>query len=190
MIKNTCSHIVNKLSRIAPIGKTDEEKIVYTLTVMLSDLSKFAFLLILSVTLAYATEFIVAFIFTTILRVIIGGTHFKTYWGCFIFSLCYFTFLIAINEAVANPLLIIAIFTIAVIIVFIFAPMTTKQRENIRKIDSLVYKVAGLAVCLLYLLIYLLTKNLVAQLGLWTVILQSIQLFTMKGVNFYEKSYS
>jgi accessory gene regulator B len=188
LIKKCCIQIVNKFSETVPIDETDHEKIVYSLTVIGSELSKFLILLIVSFMFDYMKEFFVAFIFTSSLRVIIGGNHFKTYWGCFTFSSFYFVFLIFINQLTLPFHSIHLIFTLAIIVIFILSPVASKQREGLSKINKNVYKIVGVSLSLFYLAIYLISNDHTAKLGLWTVILQSIELLVMKGVIFYEKT--
>jgi accessory gene regulator B len=187
MVKKCCIQIVNKFSETVPIHETDHEKIVYSLTVIGIELSKFLILLIGSFMFGYMKDFFVAFIFTSFLRVIIGGSHFKTYWGCFTFSFFYFVFLIFINQLPLPSHSINLIFTIAIIVIFILAPIASNQREGLSKIHKNVYKIAGVSLASFYFVIYLIISDHPIRLGLWTVILQSIELLVMKGVRSYEK---
>lgn len=188
MIEKFTLNVVTNLSGVVKISEVEKEKIVYSLASILNELSKFLILLILSLLFSETKLFLIGFITTILLRVVIGGFHLKTYWGCLLFSFFYFLSLIIIYKFDFKIELLILLFLTSSIVIFILSPLVSKQRENISNINNTVYKFIGLLVCSIYLLIYIFTKEPFLRLGLLTVILQSIQLLIMKGVKYYEKN--
>lgn len=154
---------------------------------ILSDFSKLIFMFIIAYLLKVGINFIVAFITTTALRVIAGGFHFKRYWTCLLFSFCYYTLLIWLSYWKVSLFCLSTICCIICPLFIILTPTLTPQRKYAYKVKSMHAKIMTFTLLVIYLFIYLIKQTSIASLGIWTIILQFIQIVIMKGKNFYEK---
>lgn len=186
MIKDLCSHVTCKLNKTIPFSDNDAEKVLYSLTAIVSDFSKLIVFFILFFLIGQLNLFLVSFVYTTILRIVIGGLHFKSFWGCFIFSLFYYFTIITLYLLDVNTSLINILYICSLIPIILLTPMVTIQRDAARKLNKNIYKISGFIIYSLYFIIFNSTQNTLSQIGLWVVILQSLQLLTIKGVNLYE----
>lgn len=161
---------------------------VYSLSALLSDFSKLVILLIFFTVMNKGKIFLIMFVFSTILRINVGGFHFKKYWTCLAFSFMYYNSLLFVNKLAIDEIFFIFLFILFSIILIWIAPLVSKKRESIRKVKKSRYKIVNFTIVLSYLILYIFINNTFTKVGLWIIILQSLQLLIMKGVREYESS--
>ena len=72
------------------LSEIDSIKLKYSLEIIISDLSKFAFLFTIFTILGEGTNFFYSALALLTIRLFTGGLHFKTYFGCMVFSIFFF----------------------------------------------------------------------------------------------------
>lgn len=187
--KNLNSRFKNTLTSKFDYSPNDSDRITYMLTVILSEISKLVIFIIFFTVLNLGHEFIVAFILTMILKVNIGGFHFKTYFSCISFSLIYFLGLIFINQLVIPPNILIGLGVFNIFILVLIAPVISTQRQDIKTIKKSQLKMFGLAISTLYVFFFIIKNNTYTSIAVWIVIiLTSLLLIHEILVNFKKKS--
>ncbi|SRR6056297_49387 len=188
MIQSISLYLVNILSSSNSFSELDKEKMAYSLSALLSDFSKLVILFIFFTVMNNGKIFLIMFVFSTILRINVGGFHFKRYWTCLAFSLMYYNSLLFVNRLAIDEIFFIFLFILFSIILIWIAPLVSKKRESIRKAKKSRYKIVTFTIVLSYLILYIFINNTFTKVGLWIIILQSLQLLIMKGVREYESS--
>jgi hypothetical protein len=100
----------------------------------------------------------------------------------------YYNSLLFVNRLAIDEMFFIFLFTLFSIILIWIAPLVSKKRESIRKAKKSSYKIITFTIVLSYLFLYIFINNTFTKVGLWIIILQSLQLLVMKGVKKYESS--
>lgn len=163
-----------------------KEQISYSLTAIINDLSKVIILFSVFSLLGLGIKFLAISVYSVLLRVIIGGHHFKSYWACFAFTSMYYTVLMTAGRYNISGTLLTTAYTVFAVVLIWLAPSTSRERAAIRKHSATRYKIAVAILIVTYYTIHLLFESPITQLGLMTVIFQSIQLLIMKGVRTHE----
>ena len=187
MIKKISCSIVNKLSKNGEYTSDEIEKMVYSLMMIITDGSKLVILMVLYLLLDYGVEFIILFILTILLRINIGGFHLKKYLSCLLLSGIYFYILIYLNNIDIRFIQLVTTSIICLLILIIFAPVIPPQRQGVRSLNKNRLKAKGSFFSSIYIIIYIVKDNYYTQLGVWVVIIQTILILILKGVNTNEK---
>lgn len=181
-------HLLNKLNKDGYFTEIQMEQIKYSALVILGDASKFLILFVAFSLLGYWLEYVYAFITTTLLRIHIGGKHYNTYLGCLLFSTGYFSLLVYLTVLLPRHYYIYLIMvTIPISLVLILASprVSIKSGRKVKKNLSEI-KRNILVLIVVYLLLLIIIREPIFLIGPFTIILQTIQLLTMKGGSYYE----
>jgi len=178
--------IIEILDSNNSLSYREKDLISYSLNSILNDLSKVLMLLIIFSFFDLTLEFALITLFSIPIRISAGGYHFKSYLGCFIFTLFYYLSIIFISKIDFNTSLTVIIYLISSTLLIYFAPYTSKKRESLRVYSLKFYKCICLILIFIYLLIYMSFTNNYVKIGLFVIIIQSLQLTFLKGVKFYE----
>lgn len=175
--------IVRILHQIRLLNHYDEDDIDmmrYSLQAILWEFEKLVYIFIIFAIMGRILYFLVALVALLTIRTTAGGFHSKTAWGCFIWTL--FGFCLAI---LALPLIPINHLLIGLLSIFclgatlLAAPLRSLEKEAIQKKDKDKQKkliACGITVVWLAgVMIYF--SHPFASIILWTVVLQSLQLF-------------
>ncbi|MDF2843455.1 MAG: accessory regulator, partial [Herbinix sp.] len=164
------------------------EQIKYSALVILGDASKFLILFVAFSLLGYWQEYVYAFVTTTFLRIHIGGKHYNTYLGCLLFSTGYFSLLVFLTVLLPRHYyiyLLIVTIPIALVLILTSPRVSIKSGRNVKKNLSEI-KRNILVLIVVYLLLFIIIREPIFLIGPFTIILQTIQLLTMKGGSYYE----
>jgi accessory gene regulator B len=168
------------------LTEVQKEQISYSLTAITNDLSKVIILFSVFSLLGLGMQFLAISVYSVLLRVIIGGHHFKSYWACFAFTSMYYALLMTAGRYDINGSMLTTAYTVFAVILIWLTPSTSRERASIRKYSATRYKIAVAILIVTYYIIHKLCADPITQLGLMTVIFQSIQLLIMKGVKTHE----
>lgn len=174
----------NYFEREFELSDLDSKKLKYSLQFLYNDLSKTILLLAFFTALGYPLDFIFAGIILFALRIFTGGLHFKTYIGCFLFSLVFFIVAIYLkNSFTLTRNIIVLIYIFSCLTIIGFAPISSKTRPKYSNAKRRKFKILGLVVLTFYLVLNL-NLNIHPYLiyGIWVMALQSIQILIAKGV--------
>jgi accessory gene regulator protein AgrB len=181
-------HLLNKLNKDGYFTEIQMEQIKYSALVILGDASKFLILFVAFSLLGYWQEYVYAFVTTTFLRIHIGGKHYNTYLGCLLFSTGYFSLLVFLTVLLPRHYyiyLLIVTIPIALVLILTSPRVSIKSGRNVKKNLSEI-KRNILVLIVVYLLLFIIIREPIFLIGPFTIILQTIQLLTMKGGSYYE----
>lgn len=172
------------------LSPLDSVKLRYSIEVIFNDISKLIILSIIFSILNCASDFIYSVIALLSIRIFTGGLHFKTYFGCFLFTGIFFSTSILLKNNIpieSNDLILLFIFSLLTI--FLFAPIPGENRPIYSSKRRLHFKLTGMTILTTHFVIaYLFTnKHPYIINSTWVFALQSIQLLMGKGVDIYEK---
>lgn len=184
MLRLVTNKIGTYFSSELNLSEIDETKLKYSLEIILTDLSKFILLLLFFSFIGKSAFFIITFPFLSLLRMLTGGLHFKTYLGCLSFSFAFFLAVFICSTYVhPSDIYILLIFLFSLITMYIAAPVPTKGRPKHSHKKTLRFK--ALAILLIIfgtLLFYITHKNPLLASYIWVMLFQSIQLLISKEV--------
>ncbi len=171
------------------LSEIDGIKLKYSLELIINEVSKFFILLVMFSILGKRNDFIYSALSLFIIRLFTGGLHFKTYYGCLIFSAFFFCTSIFLKTCIfLNFETAIILFVFSLLITIVFAPISGKSRPDYPYKKKLQFKLSGIMLILVHFLIYFSAhKNPYLVNSVWVITLQSIQLLLAKGVMIYEK---
>lgn len=181
--------IMNYLSKDLNLLEDDQAKLLYSLRVIIGDLSKLVILYIVFFTVNRSAEYLMALLALSIIRLYTGGLHFKTYTGCLLFTFLFFasSIYLASSNLVSQSGLIVIELT-SLFFIALFSPITSKNRPDYSAKKRLQFKIIGCIAVILHLIGFVATKNNpYFMISIWVIFLQSIQLMIAKGVENREK---
>ncbi len=130
MLENLSFKLINYLTKETTYTSIEKEHMKYALMTLLNELSKTIVLILLFTFIGELRFFAIACFFSLLLKIYIGGFHQKGYWQCFLFTTLYFLVLFILCKLLAflEPIHI-AVSILSILIVLIFAPVTSPQRR-------------------------------------------------------------
>lgn len=154
------------------------ELIRYFYLCILYDGSKFLILLIFFSIFHLGREFCMEILFLLSLRNFFGGLHFRHYTSCFAFTFIFSSAGLALSHlAILDNNCQIALFIIAIVIAITNKPVTSAGRPPLSPKQESSYHRCGMAVMLIYFVIFLTIQNFpYRNLCFWVIILQTSQL--------------
>lgn len=188
MIQFTTNNLTKFFCSKSNIDEVSRIKLKYTIEVVISDFSKLFIMFIIFASLGKENEFIYASLSLFVLRTFTGGLHFKTYWGCLVFSILFFS--ASIYSAASfylNSFTIITSYSLLMLAIGLFAPVVHRSRPEPSKSKKIRFKIISIAYLMVHLLMCLITnKNPYIEIATWVFIYQGVQLLIGKGVSKYE----
>lgn len=191
VIKLVINKIGGYFSSELNLSEIDEIKLKYSLEIILTDLSKFIILLLFFSLIGKSMFFILTFPFLSLLRILTGGLHFKTYFGCLSFSFAFFLATLFCSTYVyLDDIHIILILLFSLISIYAAAPVPAKGRPKYSSKKIIKFKtLAMLLVMFSALLFYLTHKSPLLVSHIWVMLFESVQLLISKEVMKYEKTF-
>lgn len=167
--------------------------IKFSLTAIFYDVSKTLIFMIYFYATGKFIEFIFAAVPMILLRMKIGGLHFKKYWTCFLASFVYFYSVINLLPVFINvhPLAIYPVLLVCAVVDYAIGPTSLKERAPVEKSIIQKAKIQSFQVVFMVALsIFIFQNTLYLIVSFWTVVLHTVQLSItklMKEVKHYEK---
>lgn len=171
--------VVNKIILKIKENNTDLDdiklsEIRYGLQGLYTLITKTSVILLLSLALNIFLEFIIFFIFYSILRSVGFGTHANSNIKCWIFSILLLLGIpVLMTKLNINITIKIILWIIFFINFLIFAPADTKKRPLINKKRKIKFKVLILTYSIIYLFIIIYFKN-ISNIVLGSMLLESL----------------
>ena len=183
-----CNHIVN----VVDMSADDREKMLYSLQNLIGEFSKILLMFLFFLPFNLHGYFLRAVLALAIIRMYTGGLHFKTYGGCLMFSLTFFSARILLTKFCVLPQLgYLLVGLIGLIVIGLISPITSKSRPNYSIHQRRTFKTMGCLIISLHLLGCLILKNNPYFISsVWVILLQAIQLILAKEVENHEKKVS
>lgn len=150
----------------------------YRLTALFYDLSKLILMAVFFGFIGYLSEYFFSVIILLSLRTSIGGLHFKTYWGCFLFTFIFFIIgVVFLPKLYPDKIIIIISLFICMIITNLIGPIVSCYRKMPDGIAIRKTKIKTSTIIFFYsLIIYIIPKNHYIPIGFWIIIMQTSQL--------------
>ena len=151
----------------------------YTFTILFSEISKLAIIAFL-----FHSRFdlyVYAVILLCILRLSTGGLHAKTYWGCFLVTLCFFYAAIYLLPQIVLPKIAMAILILGCMFaICLIGPVASIYRTppDDHKKKRLICQ--SLIAIFINLVLFGLFNNQLFIVGNWVIVLQTFQLIISK----------
>lgn len=181
-------HVLKKLDPDKQFDNDQLLKIQYALLAIGGDVSKFFLLLFIFSAFGHGLEFLYGCITTLLLRMKVGGKHFKSYTQCLVFSFAYFTVMMGIAFKLSHlRWIILGLSILFGGILILLTPQIPSNSRRVLTISPQRLKATAAFFVLIYLVISLKKSEPIFLLGPLTIIFQSIQLIIMKGENLHEK---
>lgn len=119
--------ISNEKTRI--FSDYDIRRARYFYTCLLYELSKFFILGLFFHHLGLFPEYLFSILFICPIRILSGGLHFRSYWGCLLFSFLYFSTSIILlrNYQPSRPVILLTLL-LFILINLLIGPITSDQR--------------------------------------------------------------
>ena len=131
-------------------GKNTEQKVRYSLLVLLSEFEKFFCLILLFGLLHRLLEFFILFFTIISLRMFMGGSHRKTMLGCFVWSFLMFMVAMTISEYITmNEIVKYLIHSSLLIEIWASTPISSANRIKYNKVQIVQIKARALTVMLI-----------------------------------------
>lgn len=157
----------------------------YALQAIIGEFLKVLLLLILFVALGQVRYFFLSFIILTTIRSFAGGYHAQNFRNCLIYSI--FFFLVAVEIGIFMSDFIIhyrfIIISISLGLILVYAPVPSIQRPITNRNRYVTLKILAIIVTLLwaFILLKLNYETTLISTGIFTVLLESIQLIIKRG---------
>lgn len=160
------------------------EKIKYALNVILTECEKLFWLILCFLLQKRLWMFFLSFCVIVSMKKVLGGTHRKTFWGCFFFSLFFFEGVVVLAESAKidcylGALLLLVSYTFVIVK---YAPIQSKQKVQLTLEKKRRYQWYSfiLLLCWIIAMVMLKSSN-VGQCVFWTLFLQFVEIIRVKG---------
>lgn len=175
------------------ISEKEYHKIKYGLEGIYLTITKFVIISVLAIVVGIFKEFIFFTILYNVIRMFAFGLHAKDSLWCLSLSSLVFIFIPLLSKTIViNPLYKVILFTIALLLIILFAPADTYKRPLVNKKKRTRLKVAAIIVTIIYTLIALMIKNnLLSNLLLFSILIEVVLILpiTYKVLNLPYKNY-
>lgn len=156
----------------------DIKLLKYFFKAMFYEVTKFIMMGVFFFFLGYLYEYLFGVTILLIIRTSSGGLHFKTYIGCFVFTILFFLTSVVLLPLINVPQwLMMTYLLICMVLTNYIGPITSCFRPApdgvlIRKSK----KNSTLMIFLYCLLVFIIPENPYISVGFWIIILQTVQL--------------
>ncbi len=151
----------------------------YTITAIVSEISKFLILLVFFSSISKTHEFLTAIIVLLLLRCNTGGLHFKHYSSCLLVTFLLILLSTCILPLVLQPnmLATLVLLLVCIIINYQIGPIQSVSRPAPDHNLYIRSKINSFTFVFLYLILaYIIQNHPLIMIGFWTIILQTMQL--------------
>lgn len=157
-------------------------KIRYAIISVLSESSKFLFMLLIFSLMGRTKEFLVALIVLLSIRNFTGGIHLKHYISCLCFSIGFLALILLFASTFRIPESMQAIIMeLGIMLVYWIGPISSDSRPEPSKKQKFNYKLIACFILLFYICLFLFTEKLPYQnLIFWVIFFQIMQLCVAK----------
>ncbi len=166
----------------AELTKQEKSILLFFIKGTLSDLSKALILFLLFFFLGLHKEFLWGLFFLIIFRTYSGGIHCRTYWSCLLLSFVVLSSGILLSRNIYfNLSTSIFISTLCEIITILFTPIQATSRPPLsKKEESRAKHNESIIITIFILSIIIFKTNPITNIGIWMLILHTIQLMVAR----------
>lgn len=161
------------------------DKIVYVLKVLLGEFEKLFCIFLVFALQGNLRCFCFCYLIVLTVRQFMGGTHQKTFWGCFFFSLVFFQGTVMLSKYVVLPFYTIRfalLYGIYVGCILRYAPLPSAQKPRCAESKRKHYKLYSVLVLSLWMMLVMLWRDSYYGNGIWwTLLLQLLEILRVEG---------
>ena len=169
------------LNQRSELGEFDKERIEYALGILINESEKILAIVIIFIMICRVEMFLISFVVLMSLRIFIGGLHFSTRSGCFVFSTLFFVTTVFLSEFFyINKLVGLIIGCLACINISSCAPLASKHRILVTERGRKTLRKQSMVMLTIWLVCYMVLRKMVANVIIWTVIMQQMELLYYK----------
>jgi len=171
--------ILNAIRSETDYDEDDIDMARYSLQVVLWELEKTVYLLLIFIILSHQWQFLAAMLSVMTIRPNAGGFHSSTPWGCFWWTLLGFVLAIfALPYIPLDNITVLLVGLFSIVTTFIATPIRTLQREKIadKSKDKSKKMIATSVTILWFTALFLKQDYFLAPAVMWIIFLQNFQL--------------
>ena len=144
--------------------------------------SKFILMLVFFTLFHMQKDFIVEVIILLSIRNFFGGLHFKKYCSCFLFTFIFISSGLLLSRFyIIGSSFQIFILVVALLTSYFIKPIVSSNRTALSQKQQQIYHTCGMAILLLYLLLFITLKTFpYSNICFWIIVLQTLQLIVAK----------
>lgn len=190
ILERFVSFIHSSLTKDQNLSETTLASIYYSLEISINTIVKLLIPMVVFIIIGQIDMYFYILFFTISTRTFIGGVHFNSFTGCTLFTTVFFLLICCLAQTVTlSRITGICMFAVAILTFAFYAPVISINRPDYDKKQRIRFKMISIFVTVIYLVIFISTKNWdFAQVILWGICLSTIQLLIGKEVNrYYEK---
>lgn len=163
--------------------ETEEcEKITYVLKSILGEIEKTFMLLILFSFIGEFSFWFIGSICIVSIRIFLGGTHKKTYWGCFAFSCFFFQSAYVLSQKISfHEYFILFLWIMYVFFILLFAPLLSDKKPKFKTTTRKKLKLISFVVVSAWVIFCLNCSNDLGNYIVWLLLLQMLEIVRVKG---------
>lgn len=174
--------IFNAIFKTCTFTTDEEEQMLYSLEVILSELSKIIVLIFLFSLVHKSMDALLILAFTVPLRINIGGFHMKKYSSCLMVSFVYCSVIIALGHyTTIHQQILLGLSAICFFIVYLIAPVIPLERLEAQSLPKHRLKFRALLVISIYISTFLMWNSKYAHYTQWVTIVQTVLLLCSLG---------
>lgn len=165
------------LSGCSQLSEFDKERIKYALSVILDEIEKVIGVLFVFILLGRLQMFFMSFVVLMSLRVFIGGIHFQKRYQCFLFTLSFFLISVFMSEIfIIYKTAGFIICCLGLTNIVLCAPLPSKHRILVSERREKRLRNRAMFIMAIWMICYIWSNKIVANLILWTVIVQQLEI--------------
>ena len=170
------------------LSEFDKERIKYALSVILDEIEKVIGVLFVFKLLGRLQMFFVSFVVLMSLRVFVGGIHFEKRYQCFMFTLSFFLISVFMSEIfIIYKTAGFIICCLGLMNIVLCVPLPSKHRILVSERREKRLRNRAMLVMSIWTICYIWSNTIVANLILWTVIVQQHEILYYKMFKQEEK---
>ncbi len=172
------NRFLNYLQRELGYSNYQIQLIKYFFKALLCESSKFILMGIFFYTIDFLLEYLIAIMVLMTVRTSLGGLHFKTYAGCFAFTVVFLILCVLYLPTInINKVFMLIALLLCIIITNYIGPITSCYRRTPTGIMIKNSKRnASISIFFYCLLIFIIPSNQYLTIGFWVIIAQTFQL--------------
>jgi len=169
------------LARRSQLDDFEKEKVEYALSVLFNETEKLIGIIFVFLIIGRVKMFLVSFIVLMSLRIFIGGFHFSKRYQCFLFTLLFFMVTVFLSEIfIVDKALGIGLFCLGFMNIVLCAPLPSKHRILVSERGKKRLRNQSKIVILMWIICYIFIFDMLANIILWTVMVQQIEILYSK----------
>lgn len=165
------------------LGEFEREKIEYALSALFNETEKLIGIVVVFLTIERVRMFFVSLVVLMSLRIFTGGLHFSKRYHCFLFTLFFFLITVFLSEIfIIDKALGIVLFSLGFMNIVLCAPLPSKHRILVSERRKKRLRDQAKIVMSMWMICYIFIYDMLANIILWTVIAQQIEILYFKNL--------